>query len=68
MNDSADFGASFHVYLNVEEVHLDAYEGADLTELSGFRRTWRVRMGQRDDLGCPERPLAARGGGTAPGE
>ncbi|WP_274563733.1 hypothetical protein [Streptomyces spiramyceticus] len=31
MNNSADFGASFHVYLNEKEVHLDAYEGADLT-------------------------------------
>ncbi|MFJ8308877.1 MULTISPECIES: hypothetical protein [unclassified Streptomyces] len=31
MNDSAEFGASFHVYLNEKEVHLDAYEGADLT-------------------------------------
>ncbi|MEV6054116.1 hypothetical protein [Streptomyces sp. NPDC052107] len=31
MDDGAEFGASLHVYLNEKEVHLDAYEGADLT-------------------------------------
>ncbi|MFF8611013.1 hypothetical protein ACF06X_34485 [Streptomyces sp. NPDC015346] len=31
MNNTGDFAASFHVYLNESEVHMEAYEGADLT-------------------------------------